>query len=876
MRAWGQLGLAMVAAAAVALILQFGAASAFPGANGKLVFVRGTAIWTMNADGGAPGQLIASGNEPTWNHDASKLAYVSAGGEVVVADGGNGATLATIETGTSPAWSPNGAQLAYVNGGTIRKKNADDSGSETNTSIGGSEPAWSPNGDVIAVASGGEIQVFSATAASPTLDNLTDSGSAESSPSWSPDGTKIAYLSNATGSIEIYVMNADGTGQTRLTNNALTESSLAWSPDGTQIAFSDGGDIRAVPATSGSPASQLTSGGDVDVQPDWGVGFTIAITAISEGVIDGSIKDGEVLTAGSVTSSGGGTVTGSPTYQWLRCNSSGDNCVSISGATGETYTVTSTDVSSTIRVRATVESTAGPASATSAAVGPVVGVAPTNTSVPTITGGLTATLGTALTATTGTWSGTTPISFSYSWKQCDASGGSCTAIPGATSSTYTPVSSDLGKTLRVEVRATNGFVVGAAPTATSNQTAVIVSNVPTNTVLPVVTGTTRVGFTLSTTTGTWSGAPTITFKYQWQRCNSTGGACANIVGAISSFYLLSNADVGARLRVEVTGTNTSGSAKVASEPTTLVEGQAPLNSVSPVITGSARSGQTLRTSTGTWTGSTPISFTYQWRRCNATGAACVAITGATSSAYVVTAAEVGSTLLVSVTATNAIGSATENSDATDVVVAGTGSAGATRPSNTRPPSFTGVLARGRTLRAVNGTWTGTTPMTFSYQWQRCPATGTACTPIARATRNTYVLTGADVNRRIRLQVTGANAAGSTQALSAISARVAARAAAGAKAKKGKTIRGNGRANRLVGTRFADTIFGGGGDDRINPGKGRDVVFAGAGDDAINSVDGAKDVIHCGPGRRDRVTAERIGIDRVKRDCEIIIRVRGRR
>jgi Tol biopolymer transport system component len=850
----------MLLAAGALALLQIGSAAAFPGANGKIAFVRGSDIWTMEANGSAPALLIASASQPAWKHDATQLAYVS-GGNVVVANA-DGSSPTVINAGSSPAWSPSGTQVTYVSGGTIWKSDADGT-DDTNTTIAGSEPAWSPDASKIAVASGGEIQTFSATSATPTLDDLSDSaGSTESSPSWSPDGTKLAYLSDAAGPIEIYVMNADGTSQTRLTNNALTESSLSWSPDGTQIAFSDGGDIRAVPATSGSPATQLTSDGSTDVEPDWGVGFSISITAISEGVIDGAIKDGEALTAGSITSSGAGTATGSATYQWLRCNSSGANCVSISGATGETYTVTSTDVSSTIRVRATVESTAGPASATSAAVGPVVGVAPVNTSLPTTTGGTAATLGTALTAATGSWSGTSPISFSYVWKQCDATGGSCVAIASATGSSYTPVTADLGKTIRVDVTATNGY--GSA-TATSTQTAVVVSNVPTNISLPLVSGTTRTGFSLLTTTGVWSGAPTITFKYQWQRCNSTGGSCANIVGAISSTYFLTNADVGSRLRVEVTATNAAGSAKVTSEPTTVVEGLAPTNSVSPLITGSARSGQTLRTSTGTWTGSTPITFTYQWRRCNASGAACVAIGGATSSAYVVTAGDVGSTLLVSVTGTNAVGSATENSEATDVVVAGGGTAGSTRPSNTRLPAITGVLARGKTLKAGNGTWSGTTPMTFSYQWQRCPATGTVCTPIALATRSIYVLTAADVNRRIRLLVTGANVAGSTQALSAISARVAAKAPA---ASKGKTIRGNARSNRLMGTNFADTIYGLGGNDTINPRNGRDRVFAGAGNDTINAVDGVKDTIDCGAGRGDRVTADRV--DTVK-GCERVTR-----
>jgi dipeptidyl aminopeptidase/acylaminoacyl peptidase len=52
-----------------------------------------------------------------------------------------------------------------------------------------------------------------------------------------PDGGRIAYSSLATGAGDIYVMNADGTGQTRLTSDPGREIGPAWSPDGTRIAF---------------------------------------------------------------------------------------------------------------------------------------------------------------------------------------------------------------------------------------------------------------------------------------------------------------------------------------------------------------------------------------------------------------------------------------------------------------------------------------------------------------------------------------------------------------------------------------------------------------------------------------------------------------
>jgi len=195
-------------------------------------------------------------------------------------------------------------------------------------------------------------------------------------------------------------------------------------------------------------------------------------------------------------------------------------------------------------------------------------------------------------------------------------------------------------------------------------------DVPSNSALPAITGTAAVGQTLTTSDGTWTGSPT-SFTYEWLRCPPAGGAadgsdCAPI-GVTTNSYVVASGDLGFTLRSRVTAVNSDGQAKAVSNATAAVVAQAgPPNTAPPTISGTATVGSTLTANPGTWTGSS-ITFTYQWRQCDAAGANCTNITNATNSTYVIASGDVGHTIRVAVTATDATGPNTVTSAQTSAV-----------------------------------------------------------------------------------------------------------------------------------------------------------------------------------------------------------------
>ncbi len=380
-----------------------------------------------------------------------------------------------------------------------------------------------------------------------------------------------------------------------------------------------------------------------------------------------------------------------------------------------------------------------------------------------------------LTAALGSWSGTQPISYAYQWQRCDQTGGGCSNIAGATGATYPVVTGDVGSTIVVNVTASNGGGNASKASAATGVVQAASAVAPVNSVAPSISGTAQDGQVLTAALGSWSGTQPISYAYQWQRCDQTGGGCSNIAGATGATYPVVTGDVGSTIVVNVTASNGGGNASKASAATGVVQAAsavAPVNSVAPSISGTAQDGQVLTAALGSWSGTQPISYAYQWQRCDQTGGGCSNIAGATGATYPVVTGDVGSTIVVNVTASNGGGNASKASAATGVVQA----ASAVAPVNSVAPSISGTAQDGQVLTAALGSWSGTQPISYAYQWQRCDQTGGGCSNIAGATGATYPVVTGDVGSTIVVNVTASNGGGNASKASAATGVVQAASA----------------------------------------------------------------------------------------------------
>ena len=263
---------------------------------------------------------------------------------------------------------------------------------------------------------------------------------------------------------------------------------------------------------------------------------------------------------------------------------------------------------------------------------------------------------------------------------------------------------------------------------------------PVNNFAPEVVGSPVVGERIVCGAGSWSGSVS-EFRYKWLR---------DAIQIAAGFpYKITPADAGHSLWCVVTAIGGGGSTEAESSNSLLIPGgTAPEPKVLPEVSGKPALGETLSCSTGTWSGTAPISYAYKWLRNGSP------IGGATQSTYTVVELDQGRSLACEVTASNAAGSRGQQSWNSVSVPA-------SPPELLTPPQVLGIAPAqvGESLTCLPGTWRGSPPPTFTYQWLR------EGTNIAGASSATYTVRTEDQLRALSCRVKATNSAGSAEASS---------------------------------------------------------------------------------------------------------------
>lgn len=211
-----------------------------------------------------------------------------------------------------------------------------------------------------------------------------------------------------------------------------------------------------------------------------------------------------------------------------------------------------------------------------------------------------------------------------------------------------------------------------------------ITSPPTNISKPTIAGVAQVGQTMTVTDrGNWiapAGTSMNDMGFFWQDCDPAGGGlwqtCKDIPGSAADSYTLQSSDVGYAVRVYETLTSSWGSGVATSLlSATVVPAPAatkPVVKTAPAISGKAKRGSKLTLSAGSFRGTAPITFSYQWKRCAAKlvggkPAGCKAIAGARKMTRTLTKSDVGHRIVALVTAKNTVGAASVSTRATGVV-----------------------------------------------------------------------------------------------------------------------------------------------------------------------------------------------------------------
>ena len=397
------------------------------------------------------------------------------------------------------------------------------------------------------------------------------------------------------------------------------------------------------------------------------------------------------------------------------------------------------------------------------------------TGAPTITG--TARVGETLTADTsgiGDENGLDNVSFSYQWiAEAD---GTDSDIAGATSSSYTLVAADAGKSIRVRVNFTDAAShqesltsqpVGPVAPRTSQQRSNSIA-----TGAPTITGTARVGETITVDTSGIAdedGLDNATFEPQWIR--SDGTTDTDIAGATSTTYLVTTDDVDSLLKVRVSFTDDAGNDEsLTSAATSAVSAKAPgapgSVEVQPAGTGKLAVSWVEPASDG---GAPVTGYTVQWKEAAGSwdSPADVSAATTTETSHTISRLSLGTEYSVRIIATNSVGDGPASAEKSATAVAQTlqQQAGTQNTPATGAPTISGTLEVGQTLSAdisAIGDADGLGNVAFTYQWIR--SDGTTDTGITGATGSTYTLVDADAGKAIKVRVSFTDDAGNEETL----------------------------------------------------------------------------------------------------------------